>query len=201
MFLYRKRYHKRYFSCDPMSALGKGKTIGVPRGLLRFLVLKMLNEKPMSGTEIIEEIEMQTGSWKPSPGSIYPLLAWLHEKGFTDELPKGELGFKRYCFTEEGKRFFEQQIALGKDFMRKIEFLAPMLIGGFNLGEKNKKLPESEEAAKKLLRSFIFLRKNLDRVTESKDRELARILTECSDKFEKCIQRMKNDRQVMESNN
>ena len=49
-----------------------GKTVGVPRGLLRFLVLKMLSEKPMSGTEIAKQIEEQTGGrWKPSPGSIY----------------------------------------------------------------------------------------------------------------------------------
>ena len=58
----------------------KGRTLGVPRGLLRFLVLKMLSEKPMSGTEIIEEIQTQTGSWKPSPGSIYPLLSWMLKK-------------------------------------------------------------------------------------------------------------------------
>ena len=36
----------------------KNRTIGVPRGLLKFLVLKMINEKPMSGVEIVEEIEM-----------------------------------------------------------------------------------------------------------------------------------------------
>ena len=49
---------------------------GVPRGLLRFLVLKFLAEKPMSGVEIVEEIEHETGGkWKPSSGSIYPPTA------------------------------------------------------------------------------------------------------------------------------
>ena len=76
----------------------------------------------MSGAEIIKEIEMQTGSWKPSPGSIYPLLAWMLKKGFTKELPKDELGFKRYSFTEKGSRFLEKQIALGKDFLKKWSF-------------------------------------------------------------------------------
>ena len=93
-----------------MSTRCKGRTVGVPRGLLRFLVLKMLSEKPMSGTEIIEAIKMQTGSWKPSPGSIYPLLAWMLKKGFTKELPKDELGVKRYSVTEEGNRFLEIRI-------------------------------------------------------------------------------------------
>ena len=52
--------------CDYMSFIEKARTVGVPRGLLKFLVLKMINEKPMSGAEIVEEIEKQTGSWKPS---------------------------------------------------------------------------------------------------------------------------------------
>ena len=96
------------FRCDYMSISGKGRTVGVPRGLLRFLVLKMISEKPMSGAEIVGEIEKQTGSWKPSPGSIYPLLSSLYKKGFTKELPKDEQGFKRYSFTDEGKKFFEK---------------------------------------------------------------------------------------------
>ena len=78
----------------------------------------------MSGTEIIEEIEKQTGSWKPSPGSIYPLLAWLQKKGFTEELPKDESGFKRYYFTEEGKKFLEQQINLLKRHAEILEALS-----------------------------------------------------------------------------
>ena len=86
-----------------MDACGNGRTRGVPRGLLKFLVLKMINEKPMSGAEIVEEIERQTGSWKPSPGSIYPLLAQLHKKGLTKELPTDELGFKRYSLQMKEK--------------------------------------------------------------------------------------------------
>ena len=86
----------------------------------------------------------------------------------------------------------ELQIALGKEFVKKIEFLAPMLIGGFDLGENNKKLYEARDAAKRLIRSFIFLRQNLDRVSESDAKELTKILKECSDKFENCIQKIKD---------
>ena len=40
----------------------------------------------MSGSEIVGKIERETGGkWKPSPGSIYPLLGGLQEKGFTQE--------------------------------------------------------------------------------------------------------------------
>ena len=173
-----------------MGISGKGRTVGVPRGLLRFLVLKMISEKPMSGAEIVEEIEKQTGSWKPSPGSIYPLLASLHKKGFTKELPKDELGFKRYSFTEEGNRFLQKQIAFGKDFIKRIEFLAPMLVGGFNLECNNEKFRGSKESVKKLMKSFIFLRQNADKISKNDVEELAEILEDCSTKLEKIIQRL-----------
>jgi len=175
-----------------MSTRCKGRTVGVPRGLLRFLVLKMISEKPMSGAEIVEEIEKQTGSWKPSPGSIYPLLASLHKKGFTKELPKDELGFKRYSFTEEGNRFLEKQIALGKDFIKKIQFLAPMLVGGFNLGDNDEKFRGSKESAMKIIRSFNILRQNLEKISKKDAAELAKILKDCSTKLEKIIRRLED---------
>jgi DNA-binding PadR family transcriptional regulator len=172
-----------------MGNSGKGRTVGVPRGLLRFLVLKMISEKPMSGSEIVEEIEKQTGSWKPSPGSIYPLLSSLHRKGFTTELPKDEEGFKRYSFTDEGKKFFEKQIEFGKDFIKRIEFLAPMLIGGFNLEGNNERFHGSKESAKKLMKSFIFLRQNVERFSDKDLEELNEILEDCSTKIERIINR------------
>jgi DNA-binding PadR family transcriptional regulator len=170
----------------------RGRTLGVPRGLLRFLVLKMLSKKPMSGTEIIQEIEKRTKSWKPSPGSIYPLLSWLQKKGFTEELPRDGMGSKRYYYTEQGKKFLEQQIEVAKDFMNKIEFLAPMLVGGFNLVENNQKLLKSKELAKKLVKLFFSLRHNLDKLSESDAEELSEILEESSVKIEKIVQRMQN---------
>jgi len=64
--------------------------------------------------------------------------------------------------------------------------------GGFNIEKTSPKLRESIAAAKKLLRSFIFLRQNLDKISENDVRELTKSLTECSEKFEKCVQKIKN---------
>jgi DNA-binding PadR family transcriptional regulator len=81
----------------------------VPKGYLRSQVLKLLNEKPMSGAEIMREIEDKTDMrWKPSPGSVYPLLSWLLDSGYTRELSDSEVGVRRYELTKEGKRFFEE---------------------------------------------------------------------------------------------
>ena len=104
---------------------------GVPRGLLRFLVVTMLQNNPMSGAVIVRTIENQTsGRWKPSPGSIYPLLAKLHEKGYIEQ-PKQTTGSKRrYILTAKGKKFFEKQLVSGQKLMDKLEFIVPLLIGG-----------------------------------------------------------------------
>nr|MDO8099409.1 PadR family transcriptional regulator [Candidatus Njordarchaeota archaeon] len=54
----------------------------VPRGLLRFYILKLLTEKPMKGYEVITRIEERTmGIWKPGPGSIYPMIESLRKEG------------------------------------------------------------------------------------------------------------------------
>ena len=54
----------------------------VPRGLLRFYILRLLVNKPMKGYEVITDIEGRTeGMWKPGPGSIYPMLDSLKKEG------------------------------------------------------------------------------------------------------------------------
>jgi len=93
----------------------------VPKGFIRYYVLRLLNEKPMSGSEIIQHIEENSGGrWRPSPGSIYPLLAWLQEKKYIKEVPSEEAGIKRYTLTDEGKKFLEEhekrRIEMGERF-------------------------------------------------------------------------------------
>jgi DNA-binding PadR family transcriptional regulator len=54
----------------------------VPRGLLRFYILRLLSENPMKGYEVITRIEERTaGFWKPGPGSIYPMLESMRTEG------------------------------------------------------------------------------------------------------------------------
>lgn len=72
------------------------------KGYLRLIVMKTLSGKKLSGYDLIKEIEIKTGSWKPSFGSIYPLL----EKLLKEKLVKVEIeGRKKlYFLTEEGKK-------------------------------------------------------------------------------------------------
>ena len=97
-------------------------TASVPKGFLRHLVLRLLSEKPISGSEIMNEIDLRTnGHWKPSPGSIYPLLAWLHDKGYTTTVPDPEPGIKRYALTESGKAFLDEHTKRRSEIRQRIE--------------------------------------------------------------------------------
>ena len=98
----------------------------VPKGFLRYYVLKLLSEKPMAGSEIINEIEKSTnGCWKPSPGSIYPLISWLQEEGYIEETTEKEAGIKRYTLTDKGKAFLEEHIKKKEELRKRLRFFMP----------------------------------------------------------------------------
>jgi DNA-binding PadR family transcriptional regulator len=164
---------------------------GVPRGLLRFLVLNMLAKKPMAGVEIVEVIERETdGKWKPSSGSIYPLLAWLHEKGYTTESPIEETGIKRYALTAKGKAFFEKQINFGQRMLDKLEFITPLIISGFQFDPNDEKiLSGTREPAKRVVMALLHLRQAKKQLTGQDEKEIERILKRCADKLEALVQR------------
>jgi len=168
------------------------RTASVPRGLLRFLVLKFLAEKPMSGAEIVEVIERETGGkWKPSPGSIYPLLAWLQDKGYTSESSTVESGMKRYVLTDKGKEFFEEQVKFGQKFLEKLEWLAPMLVGGFHFGTNHENLLYARESAKRVLETFIEFQAIKDSLTKQDVEEIVKILDYSDGQLKKIARRIK----------
>ncbi|HLH85982.1 MAG TPA: PadR family transcriptional regulator [Thermoplasmataceae archaeon] len=68
-------------------------------GGMRYYVLWLLNRSPMKGADIINEISRQTmGWWKPSPGTIYPLLSNLEKESLIRRLPD-----LRYELTDRGR--------------------------------------------------------------------------------------------------
>jgi len=72
------------------------------RGDVRQAVLVLLAERPMHGYQIIHEIEERSGgSWKPSPGSVYPTLQLLADEGLISA--EEQNGRKTYSLTEAGR--------------------------------------------------------------------------------------------------
>ena len=53
-----------------------------PRGDVRAAILVLLDEEPRNGYGIMQEIEERSaGAWRPSPGSVYPVLQQLEDEG------------------------------------------------------------------------------------------------------------------------
>jgi DNA-binding PadR family transcriptional regulator len=72
------------------------------RGEVRWLVLEALEGEPKHGYAIIQAIaERSKGAYKPSPGSIYPLLQLLEEMELVESVAEGKR--KLYSLTEAGR--------------------------------------------------------------------------------------------------
>lgn len=68
------------------------------KGFLSYLVLWVLREKSLTGSEIAEELGRRKGA-KPASGTIYPALRELKEKGLIKADKK-----KAYSLTPKGKK-------------------------------------------------------------------------------------------------
>lgn len=78
-------------------------------GGMRFVLLQLIDDKPSHGYELIKLIEDRLGgSYSPSPGTVYPTLTLMEEQGFlrVEEADIG--GRKRYCSTDAGRIFLEE---------------------------------------------------------------------------------------------
>ena len=110
----------------------------VPKGYLRYQLLTRLKEKPMSGSEIMSELENETrGYWRPSPGSIYPLLAWLQDRGLIKETTQTEPGIRRFTLTDSGKTFLEAETKSRDEINKHLQNLGNTwysLVGEHGLG-------------------------------------------------------------------
>jgi len=108
----------------------------VPKGFLRYQLLKKLDEKPMSGSEIMSELENETkGYWRPSPGSIYPLLAWLQDQNLIKEAEQTEPGVRRYTLTESGKAFLQTETNSREEINKHLQNIGNMWYGLHRGGE------------------------------------------------------------------
>ena len=78
-------------------------------GRLRLYLLKLLEESPRHGYEVIRLLQDRfMGVYSPSPGTIYPRLARLEEEGLvTHEVVKGK---KVYTLTDQGRAELERRM-------------------------------------------------------------------------------------------
>lgn len=105
-----RHYHRR-----------RGRRHGRPfdYGELRLLLLAMIAEEPRHGYELIKIIEERFGGgYTPSPGVIYPTLAWLDDMGYTS-VDAAQSGRKQYHITPEGESFLAANRAAADELLAR----------------------------------------------------------------------------------
>jgi DNA-binding PadR family transcriptional regulator len=89
-------------------------------GDLQLLILSLLAEKPSHGYELIKALEERSGGFYiPSPGMIYPALTYLEEIGHATVEAEGTK--KRYCITDEGRGYLEQNRSLVEAMLSELD--------------------------------------------------------------------------------
>ncbi|HVO13764.1 MAG TPA: PadR family transcriptional regulator [Alphaproteobacteria bacterium] len=100
------------------------------QGDLRFVMLRLIAEKPRHGYEIIKAIEEKLGGvYSPSPGVIYPTLTLLEELGYVTVQDSGG-GKKLYAVTAEGTAFLDANRAAVDAIFGRMDAVAAAQGGG-----------------------------------------------------------------------
>ena len=115
-----RRHHHGGFGPEPFARRGHGRGFGAGfgpggrrgrrarKGDVRAAILSLLAQAPANGYALIQAITEHTdGSWKPSPGSVYPTLQLLVDEGLI--VGTESEGSKRlFELTEEGRAAAEK---------------------------------------------------------------------------------------------
>ena len=130
---------------------------------LKLIVLKILNNKDVTGYDLIHEIELNTGFWKPSPGSIYPLMNDLLERKLVSCKKEGNK--KIYSISKEGKEFYKKikikKAKIVRDVFDGIKFLEFM-------ADDKKELKVSLDLLKEFEKEDSLLEENTDSIIKLK---------------------------------
>ena len=90
------------------------------QGDLKYVVLRLLEEKPRHGYEIIKELEDRFGgAYSPSPGTVYPTLTMLEDLGYA-KVSQDEKGRKTYEITPEGAAYLKDNSTTDDSIFERI---------------------------------------------------------------------------------
>ncbi len=88
----------------PWGGRGRGRAA---RGDIRSVILSLLAEGPSNGYGVIKTIAERTGgTWRPSPGSVYPTLQQLVDEELIEA--RGEGRRTEYALTEAGEAYVKE---------------------------------------------------------------------------------------------
>ena len=93
-------------------------------GELRLVLLKLIDEQPRHGYDLIREIEARSGgAYAPSPGVVYPTLTLLLDMGQAEE--ESAAGPRKlFAITEAGRAHLAEHAAEVEAAMARLKALA-----------------------------------------------------------------------------
>jgi DNA-binding PadR family transcriptional regulator len=146
-------------------------------GDLHLVILHLIAEKPRHGYEIIKAIEERAGgTYSPSPGTIYPSLAMLEDRGYITIEP-GEGSKKPYAITPEGKTYLEENRPTVKALLARMD-----RAGASQAGSPAPQIIRAVENLNLALR----LRLQRGSLSEEQVRTVAEALDRASNEIERC---------------
>ena len=112
---------------------------GEQKGFLPLYILYSIQKKPKSGYRLINEIKEKTeGMWKPSKGTVYPILKHMEKEKLIQIQTVEKRGKNIYEITYDGKeilkKLYKQKGQLEKKFYQFRKLIAEMI------GEQDSKI-------------------------------------------------------------
>ena len=112
---------------------GRRRTQMFESGEVKFVILRLLREKPRHGYEVIKALEEQMhGCYTPSAGTVYPTLQLLEDEGYVRVVETE--GKKVYHITPEGERYLDEHRDLLDEILERVRETVRDFTGG-GLGE------------------------------------------------------------------
>jgi len=100
------------------------------QGDLRWVILKLISEKPSHGYELIRAIEERLGgAYSPSPGVVYPTLTLLEDLGYITAA-QSDGAKKAFSITPEGATALADNSASVDSIFQRIAAIAERVGGG-----------------------------------------------------------------------
>jgi len=108
---------------------GRGRRQMFEAGEIKFVILRLLKEKPRHGYEVIKALEEKMGGYyTPSPGTVYPTLQLLEDQGYVRAVEAE--GKKVYEITPEGEKYLEEHRDLLDDIVDRVRETVRDFTGG-----------------------------------------------------------------------
>ena len=106
-----QKLHSGFAQCTGRERMARSPRV-FASGDLKLLLLELIGQQPCHGYDLIQQIEgLFDGAYSPSPGVIYPALAFLESGELGGVASQGDK--KNYSITESGRAYLiQQQVAL-----------------------------------------------------------------------------------------